>query len=255
MGWVVCVIDYRKSPKVAFPTHLIDIKRAIAYLRKNARAKFAADPEFIVVAGESAGGHLASLVALTANEPFLQPGFESVDTTVRGCVDTYGVHDFKDRHGFYFYKNKDYSFKRFIELLVMQKNPDDFADEFEQASPIYWLSPAKAAERKQPVPPFLVSHGTLDTLVPFDDSTLFFEKLQKHRQREATSNSASSSSVEDVFLEIPDAHHAFNYLISPRTLAHGDAVCVFLQNLHARSKPLRQLREDALIPTAAISRL
>lgn len=251
MGWVVCVIDYRKSPKVAFPTHLIDAKRAIAYLRKNAHAKFAADPEFIVVAGESAGGHLASLVALTANETLLQPGFESVDTSVRGCIDTYGVHDFKDRHGFYFYKNKDYSFKRYIELLVMQKKPDDFDDEFEQASPIYWLSPAKTTGRKQPVPPFLVSHGTLDTLVPFDDSTLFFEKLQKYRQREALPTSASNS-VEDVFLEIPDAHHAFNYLISPRTLAHGDAVCAFLQHMHRRSKPQRQLRQEL---TAAISRL
>ncbi|POM60865.1 Endomembrane protein 70-like protein, partial [Phytophthora palmivora] len=36
MGWVVCVIDYRLSPGVAFPTHLIDSKRAVAYLRKNA---------------------------------------------------------------------------------------------------------------------------------------------------------------------------------------------------------------------------
>ena len=51
--------------------------------------------------GGSAGGHLCALVALTANDPEYQPGFEHVDTSVRGCVAFYGVYDFTDRHGHY----------------------------------------------------------------------------------------------------------------------------------------------------------
>lgn len=110
LGWVVCVIDYRLSPKIAFPDHLIDSKRAVAYLRRNARTRFDADPGFIVVAGESAGGHLASLVALSSADKSFQPGFEEDDTSVQGCVDTYGVHDFADRHGLFFTRTRATAF-------------------------------------------------------------------------------------------------------------------------------------------------
>lgn len=248
LGWVVCVIDYRLSPKVAFPEHLIDSKRAIAFLREHAHSHpVLADtnPEFIVVGGESAGGHLASLVALTAGDKTLQPGFEDVDTSVRGCIDTYGVHDFKDRHGIYFYKDKGHSFVRFLELIVMQKKLNKSSDEYDQASPMSWVQADGGAVD---IPPFLVSHGTHDTLVPFQDSALFFENLQRYRQRTSaalkttvTTTSglrAAGSLVEDVFLEIPDAHHAFNYLVSPRALAYGEAVCTFLENLYEKTRHL-----------------
>jgi acetyl esterase/lipase len=235
LGWVVCVIDYRLSPKVAFPTHLVDTKRAIAYLRRCARINFDADPEFIVVGGESAGGHLASLTALTAGDKSLQPGFEEVDTSVRGCVDTYGVHDFKDRHGVFRQRNKSNMFLRFIELLVMQKKLVDADAAFDQASPISWLDGELAATRVDPVPPFMVSHGSLDTLVPFDDSFLFYEQLQRYRERCAHGPIAG---VHDIFIEVPGAHHAFNYMMSPRALAHGQAVCAFLDNLYRKTKRL-----------------
>ncbi|TMW68642.1 hypothetical protein Poli38472_006110 [Pythium oligandrum] len=235
-GWVVCSVDYRLSPKVAFPDHLIDVKRAIAYLRQNARNEFDADPEFIAVAGESAGGHLASLVALTATDKSLQPGFEDVDTSVRACIDNYGVHDFLDRHGLYFYKDKGHGFLKMMEVVIMQRPIKESLEQYEQASPVSWLMDDKHCEAKQGqlVPPFLLSHGTHDTLVPFDDSSIFYEKLQKHRAR----TGQRIADIEDVFIEIPGAHHAFNYLMSPRALAYGDAVCAFLENVHSKTKDL-----------------
>ncbi|POM61133.1 Endomembrane protein 70-like protein [Phytophthora palmivora] len=242
-GWVVCVFDYQKSPKIAFPEHLIDAKRAIAYLRRNAREKFDANPDFIVVGGESAGGHLASLMALTAADKSLQPGFEEVDTSVRGCIDTYGVHDFKDRHGVYFYKDKDHIFVRFIELLVMQKKMNDADDDWEKASPIGWLREESASELPSVIPPFLISHGTLDTLVPFGSSQVFFEQLQLYRKR---AQQAPVGGVCDVFLEIPGAHHAFNYVMSPRAIAHGQAVVAFLDNLYAKTKDIPPQSESDL---------
>ncbi|KAG6609585.1 Isoprenylcysteine alpha-carbonyl methylesterase ICME [Phytophthora cinnamomi] len=267
-GWVVCVFDYQKSPKIAFPEHLIDAKRAIAYLRRNAREKFDANPDYIVVGGESAGGHLASLVALTAADKSLQPGFEEVDTSVRGCIDSYGVHDFKDRHGVYFYKDKDHIFVRFIELLVMQKKMSDADEEWEKASPVGWLREEKEGELPAVIPPFLVSHGTLDTLVPFGSSQVFFEQLQLYRQR---AQQAPLGGVCDVFLEIPGAHHAFNYVMSPRAIAHGQAVVAFLDNLYGKTKdiPLSSVTDldpqnlgelaeaatDAAVAVAATARL
>ena len=74
-GWVCCNVDYRLSPMATFPDHLVDVKRAIAWIRDNAD-ELGVDPEFIAVTGGSAGGHLTALVALTANQPRFQPGFE-----------------------------------------------------------------------------------------------------------------------------------------------------------------------------------
>lgn len=57
-------VEYRDSNKVNFPGQLEDAKAAIRYMRANA-AKFQADPDRFVVMGESAGGHLASMLGLT----------------------------------------------------------------------------------------------------------------------------------------------------------------------------------------------
>ncbi|DBA03172.1 TPA: hypothetical protein N0F65_003892, partial [Lagenidium giganteum] len=240
-GWVVCVIDYRLSPKIAFPLHLIDSKRAVAYLRRHARSAFNADPNFIVVGGESAGGHLASLVALSSADKALQPGFEDVDTSVRACVDTYGVHDFKDRHGIYYYKDGGHGFVRYLELVVMQKNRQDASDDYEKASPISWLLENTPWPLPDVVPPFMLTHGTHDTLVPFDDSVVFYDQLQRFRQR------STPLAVRDVFLEVPGAHHAFNYMLSPRSLAYGEAVGTFLDHVYETAKDDAAAIEDPLL--------
>ncbi|MGH3393021.1 MAG: alpha/beta hydrolase fold domain-containing protein, partial [Actinomadura sp.] len=57
---------YRLSPKATWPDHLIDVKRAIAWYREHAAA-YGGDPDFLVVTGGSAGGHLAAMAALTVH--------------------------------------------------------------------------------------------------------------------------------------------------------------------------------------------
>src|SRR5439155_1458730 len=80
-GWATFSIDYRLSPRATFPDHLVDVKRAIAWVRENADA-YGVDPSFVAVTGGSAGATLAALAALTANDETLQPGFEDADTSV-----------------------------------------------------------------------------------------------------------------------------------------------------------------------------
>src|SRR5437667_270151 len=92
-GWVCVSANYRLSPRATFPDHLIDCKRAVGWIRQHG-ADYGANTDFLVVTGGSAGGHLAALVALTANEPEYQPGFESADTSVSGCVAFHGVERF-----------------------------------------------------------------------------------------------------------------------------------------------------------------
>lgn len=82
-GWVCFSMNYRKSPRATYPEHLIDVKRAIAWIRTHG-ASYGADPNFLVLAGGSAGGHLAALAALTPNVPELQPDDPGVDTQVQG---------------------------------------------------------------------------------------------------------------------------------------------------------------------------
>lgn len=59
-GWVGFNVDYRLSPAATFPDHLIDLKRALAWIREHAD-EYGVDPGFIVVTGGSAGGHLSRL--------------------------------------------------------------------------------------------------------------------------------------------------------------------------------------------------
>jgi acetyl esterase/lipase len=64
-GFVVASADYRLNSMAHFPAQLLDAKAAVRWLRAHA-ADYNVDPERIYAWGDSAGGHLASLVALTA---------------------------------------------------------------------------------------------------------------------------------------------------------------------------------------------
>ena len=84
-GWLVVSINYRLAPRAKFPAQLLDCKRALAWVKRNIHM-FGGDANFIIAAGESAGGHLAALVGLTAHDKSLQPGFEDQELNVQGAV-------------------------------------------------------------------------------------------------------------------------------------------------------------------------
>lgn len=88
-GWVVISANYALRPHAEYPEHLADAKRVIAFARENAE-EYGIDPTMLVVAGGSAGGHLAAMCAVTPNLPEFQPGFESADTGVSAAVCLYG---------------------------------------------------------------------------------------------------------------------------------------------------------------------
>jgi hypothetical protein len=51
---------------------------------------------------------------------------------------------------------------------------------------------------------------------------------------------ATPTAASDVIIELPGTHHAFNFLLSPRTLAFGDAVVDFLQTVYQTQRPAMQ---------------
>jgi acetyl esterase/lipase len=92
-GWVCASANYRlaATPGEGFPEHLIDVKKVIGWAREHG-AEYGGDPSVVVVAGSSAGAHLAAMAALTPCDPGFQPGFEDVDTSVDGAVCLYGYY-------------------------------------------------------------------------------------------------------------------------------------------------------------------
>lgn len=208
-GWIGVNANYRLSPRATFPDHLIDLKRAIAWIRQHIH-EYGGNPEFLAVTGGSAGGHLSSLLALTANDPVYQPGFEGVDTSVQACVPCYGVYDFADevKH------SQQKIWQRLIEHYVMKASFEEEREKFEKASPIRRVH-AEA-------PPFFVIHGTNDTLVPVREARNFVAVLR------------ACSGAEVAYAELPGTQHAFDVFPSLRTLYAVRAIERFLAAIYAR---------------------
>jgi len=208
-GWVVVTPNYRLSPRVRFPDHLVDCKRALAWIRWNV-AQYGGDPSFVTVTGGSAGGHLTALVALTANDRRLQPGFEELDTTVAAAVPFYGVYDFTDRHGL---KGSGPAMVRWLEKTVMPVPRTQDPGLWDLASPVTLV--------RREAPPFFVLHGTHDSLASVGEARLFVERLR----------AVSRNPV--VYAELPGAQHAWEIFRSVRAMHSVHAVTRFLEWAHA----------------------
>jgi acetyl esterase/lipase len=207
-GWVCFASNYRLSPQATFPDQIVDVKRAIAWIREHAE-EFGADPDFICITGGSAGGHLAALAALSPNDPAYQPGFEEADTRLSGCVPFYGVYDFLDRQGI----RRGAEMTPFLEGRVLKVSPEANRELWENASPITRVS--------ADAPPFLVIHGSHDSLVFVEEARHFVSSL-----REKSRNPV-------VYLELPGAQHAFDTFHSVRSSHAVHAVTSFLEQTRA----------------------
>lgn len=192
-GWICVAINYRLAPRDPFPAQVIDVKKAIAWIRDNIAA-YGGDPDYLAITGGSAGGHLAALAALTANDPAYQPGFEHADTTVQAAVPHYGVYDFAGASGL---RSAELLRDAFLAPRILQKPWPDAREEFEAASPLLRITPE--------APDFFVLHGVHDTLVPVAQARLFVERLREISQKTV------------VYAELPGAQHAFDIFPSIRS--------------------------------------
>lgn len=207
-GWVCVSINYRLSPRSTWPDHIVDVKRAIAWVKANI-ADHGGDPDFVAITGGSAGGHLSSLAALSANEPSWQPGFEEADTSVVAAVPFYGVYDWTNRDGTGLVGMED-----FLGKTVLKTRIDDDRETWDKASTMSWVGPD--------APPFMVVHGSNDTLVPVEQARSFVAMLR------------AESKQPVVYAELPGAQHAFEVFDSRRTIATVGAVHRFLAAVRAR---------------------
>ncbi|MGZ4446062.1 MAG: alpha/beta hydrolase fold domain-containing protein [Nocardioides sp.] len=214
-GWVCIAINYRLSPRDAFPAHVVDVKRAIAWIRDHVE-EYGGDPGYLAITGGSAGGHLCALAALTPHDPAFQPGFEDADTTVQCAVPHYGVYDFAGSTGL---RSAELMRDRFLAPRILQRRWADDPEAFEEASPILRIT--------EDAPDFFVIHGSVDSLVDVGQARLFVERLRRVSHRTV------------VYAELPGAQHAFDIFPSIRSAHMVRAIDRYLHwhwNLHRRSR-------------------
>lgn len=159
-GWAVAALRYPFAPEATICDQVLAIKRALRHLVDNA-AEYGIDPHRIVLSGSSAGGHLATLAALRTADDL---GASITDIALMGCVPMYGIYDMANR-------NRTRPDWPYVDRDVMRGSYRDKPDEFHAVSPLDHV--------RQDAPPFLVIHGTHDSLVPIAEAEVFVDALQR----------------------------------------------------------------------------
>jgi acetyl esterase/lipase len=209
-GWVCVAVNYRLAPRDPFPAQIIDVKRAIVWVKEHIE-EYGGDPSYVVVTGGSAGGHLVALAALTPNDPEYQPGFEGADTCVQAAVPFYGVYDLAGSTGL---KNALLMRDHYLAPRIIQQTWPEHREVFEHASPILRITPD--------APDFFVLHGARDSLVDVEQARRFVAELR------------DTSKASVAYAEFPGTQHAFDVFPSIRSEHVVRAVERYLVWHHAR---------------------
>jgi acetyl esterase/lipase len=182
-GYAVAAAQYRLSGEAVFPAQLHDLKGAVRWLRANA-AVFGLDPRRVAGWGASAGGHLISLLALTALRPDL-------DGDVGGNLDQSSAL----QAAVVYFPVTDFFAMAESAAHVPGPNPvtgllgypiEDRPDSARQAMPLSHVH--------RDAPPFLILHGDVDPLVP-------------HAQSEALHTALTQAGTRSTLITVPGALH------------------------------------------------
>jgi len=149
--------DYRFTTHAVFPALIQDCNRAVSFLYDHAD-QYGFDKNRLALMGFSAGGHLASLVGLSANDQvnaFFMPG-TSRSFRFRAVVDFYGPSEL-----ILFPGNED---RKSPESILIGAAPLERPDLAKAASPVTYVDKND--------PPFLIIHGEKDDMVSPKQSKL-----------------------------------------------------------------------------------
>ncbi|MDZ4289283.1 MAG: alpha/beta hydrolase [Prosthecobacter sp.] len=166
-GYAVASVEYRFSQKAVFPAQIQDCQAAIRWLRAHSE-KYNFDPSHVAVVGASAGGHLSALVGTSGGKKAFAPigGNDDQPDHVQAVCDIYGPADFstvvqqaaedKNVKNIFQFNTPSDPYSGLIGAKLDDKAKSD------PVSPVHYVS--------KDSPPFLILHGTHDTLVPYAQS-------------------------------------------------------------------------------------
>jgi acetyl esterase/lipase len=168
-GYAIAAIDYRLSGEAKFPAQLEDCKAAIRFLRKHAES-FELDANQIGVWGFSAGAHLAALLGLTSSTKQFDVGDNlEISSQVQAVCAFAVTSDFRQLNSENSYEDPNNPSSAVAQLfggpveekmeLVIRANPVTYVSQYS--------------------PPFLIIHGEKDGVVPFEQSKMLHNALNK----------------------------------------------------------------------------
>ena len=206
-GHTVMDVAYRLCPEVMLEEMVGDAKRAVAWMKENA-VEYNINPDKIVMAGGSAGGHVAMLAAYTPKESKFTPEeLKKLDLSVCGMVAYYTPVDLEA--GFILWMeanpNSDLSAPpigtRLVGMegikfagrmdLLLGGSPDEVPEDYKMAAPITHVN----AE----TPPTLLLQGTTDVLVTMEPTKLLYKKLVE-------------AGVPAILVTFPITEHMFDFM-------------------------------------------
>ncbi len=161
-GYAVFSVNYRLAPKYPYPYMVLDVQRAVRYIRHHAQ-EWNADPDRIALVGGSAGGFLSNMVGLL-NAPGDQKASDPVDresANAQAVVSLYAQSSFE-----FVPLNADVH--RLLDPLIAEKGEKEAIRE---ASPITYVN--------KDDPPFLEILGDQDEYIPFAEATNLQDALHK----------------------------------------------------------------------------
>jgi len=176
-GYAVVSVNYRLSGEAIFPAGLQDIKASIRWLRAYSQT-YHLNGDKVAACGGSAGGNYAAMVCLTANvTAFDDPSLGNAEYPchVQAAVDMFGPTDFLtmdaqlDENGL---GPGDHGEAGSPESRYLGAKLADVPLKVELANPMTYVH--------KHMPPILIQHGRLDTMVPVQQSMMFVEKLEKY---------------------------------------------------------------------------
>jgi acetyl esterase/lipase len=171
-GFVIAVVEYRPSTVAAFPAQITDTKTALRFMKNHADT-YHADPEKILLWGDSSGGHTAVMVGVSLfNEALDDASPMDEPISVKAVIDYYGPTDISKM-------NEEPSTMNHIApgspegMLIGGVNVLENVDKVMPTVPMTYLS------NNGEIPPILIIHGSKDRLVPFGQSVMLFDALKK----------------------------------------------------------------------------
>jgi acetyl esterase/lipase len=170
-GYAVASVDYRLSTQARFPAQIHDIKAAIRFLRGHGE-DWNLSTRKILVAGDSAGGHLAALVGVSNGLGELEEDVgndRSQSSDVQGIISFYGGSDLTTI--LQQSTPKGLSMRVPALDLLLGGQPEDVSALARLASPVFHVDKAD--------PPLLLVHGDQDPQMPVNQALELLGAYQK----------------------------------------------------------------------------